>query len=430
MDRRHHHPYTKVHWQAERIMTHRKRLRITFRALGILGAAATTAALLGNGASGQDPRQAGDVAGIGRSGDATFSTVFTGPVPVEGLTADRKGNLYTAGRVTGAPCPVWRVPAGGGDAAVVGNLPAPCSASGLAFNAVGQLFVAAGDRIDVLTPDAQNPPTATTFVSAVPGANGLAFGPDGDLWISDGNTGQGRVWRVPSAGGAPELAFRVQPMVNDVNVVNGVGGVGRDPRALPPGSVTITPNGRNAADTAGSQHLVANGLAFTGHGDTLYVADTARGAIWRVRLDRHGEVRSPVGCDTTFAADTLCLDDVFVAHPYLEGADGIALDRAGNIWAAANERDAVVVVSRGGRVQEFFRNAPDAATRLRNTGPLEFPTSPFLAGNKLCLTQSDGARRDNFPNSGGDARPGGATQGKIACMDQSLPVSGLPLPIS
>jgi sugar lactone lactonase YvrE len=429
MEYRHRHPYMKPSWQAGRIMMQRNRLRITFRALGILGAAVTAAALLGDGASGQGSRQAGDVVEIGRSGDATFSTVFASPASVEGLTADRKGNLYTAGRVTGAPCPVWRVPAAGGGAAVVGNLPAPCSPAGLAFNAAGQLFVADGDRIDVLTPDAQKPPTATTFVSAVPGANGLAFGPDGDLWISDGTTGQGRVWRVPSSGGAPKLAFRVQPMVNEVNVVNGVGGVGRDPRGLPPGSVTITPNGRNAADTAGSQHLVANGLAFTDDGDTLYVADTARGAIWKVRLDRHGEVRSPVGCDTTFPADTLCLDDVFVAHPYLEGADGIALDRAGNIWAAANERNAVVVVSRSGRVQEFFRNAPDATTRLRNTGPLEFPTSPFLVGNKLCLTQSDGARRDNFPNSGGDARPGGATQAKIACMDQSLPAPGLPLPI-
>lgn len=407
----------------------RKRLNITFRALGILGVAATTAALLGNGASGQDSGRADDVAGIGRPEDVTFSTVFASPASVEGLTADRKGNLYTAGRPTGAPCPVWRVPAKGGETAVVGNLPAPCSPSGLAFNAAGQLFVADGDRIDVLTPDAGNPPTATTFVSAVPGANGLAFGPDGDLWISDGTTGQGRVWRVPSSGGPPKLAFRVQPMVNEVNVVNGVGGVGRDARSLPPGSVTITPNGRSAADTAGSQPLVANGLAFTNDGDTLYVADTARGAIWKVQLDRHGEVRSPVGCDTTFPADTLCLDDVFVAHPYLEGVDGIALDRAGNIWAAANERNAVVVVSRSGRVQEFFRDAPDATTRLRNTGPLEFPTSPFLVGNKLCLTQSDGARRDNFPNSAGEAHPGGATQAKISCMDQSLLVPGLPLPI-
>ena len=53
-------------------------------------------------------------------------------------------------------------------------------------------------------------------------------------------------------------------------------------------------------------------------------------------------------------------------------ADGIALDRAGNVWTAANERNALVVVSANGDVSEVFRNPPDAA-KLRNGGPLEFP---------------------------------------------------------
>jgi hypothetical protein len=67
---------------------------------------------------------------------ATFTTVFKSPLPLEGLTADRHGNLYSAGR--GAdPCPVWRIPASGGPAVVVGNLPAPCNPFGLAFNARG-----------------------------------------------------------------------------------------------------------------------------------------------------------------------------------------------------------------------------------------------------------------------------------------------------
>ena len=121
-------------------------------------------------------------------------------------------------------------------------------------------------------------------------------------------------------------------MANDVNLVAGVGGVGRDPRSLPPGTVTITPTSRQAANTLGSQHLVANGLAFDRKGTSLYVGDTARGAIWRVELDRQGRLLSPVGCDTTFAPNTLCLDNVIAAHPTSRGRRDRARPRR-NVWA-------------------------------------------------------------------------------------------------
>jgi sugar lactone lactonase YvrE len=402
---------------------------LALRTLALLAVVTVAAALLVRGMSTSSGAQAQAATPIGPAGqDASFTTVFKSTVGIEGLTGDGHGNLYTAGRGVGS-CPVTRVPAAGGTPVLVGSIPAPCGPAGLTFNADGRLFITNGDTIVALRPSASNPPTATVFATGVPGANGVAFDRDGNLWTGDGTTGQGRVWRVGPDGGAGTEVFRVQPMVNEVNVAGGVGGIGRDPRSLPPGSVTITPSGRTAADTAGSQHLVANGLAFTPDGSTLYVADTARGAIWRVQLDPSGNLRSPVGCDTTFPADTLCLDDVLVAHPYLEGVDGIALDRAGNLYAAANERNAIVVVTPEGRVVELFRNAPDGSTSLRNGGPLEFPTSPFLTGSKLCVTSSDGARRDNFPNGGGEVGPSLAERAKINCLDQRLAVSGLPLPV-
>ena len=257
----------------------------------------------------------------------------------------------------------------------------------------------------------------------MPGTNGLAFDRSGNLWTGDGTTGQGRVWKITPAG-IVTLEFRVPPMRNGTALGGDIGatgaeptqGVGRQAKTYPHTAVGGNP-----------QDLVANGLAFNTEGD-LFIADTARGAIWKVEFDRHGNLKSQTDCDSTFAEKTLCLDNIFVAHPLLDGTDGIALDRAGNIWNSANERNAIVVVTRHRRVVEIFRNPPDALTGLRNTGPLETPTSPFLLGHLFCTANSDGNRRDNFPNTAGEIKPTGPV-GKISCMEQRLRISGLRLPL-
>jgi sugar lactone lactonase YvrE len=363
-------------------------------AIAALAAAGVGAAVAQSGGDGPRPLRP----------DAQWTTVFKPPagVGIEGLAAGRRGDLYAPGRApAGSPCPVFRIRDGA--SAVVGNLAAPCNPAGLTLGPDGRLYITNSDHIEVLRPDAAAPPTAALYASGTPGANGVAFDRDGGLWVSDGGTAQGRVWRIGARDRVATEMFRIQPLANDVVP----GGVGRDVRGLPPGTITITETSRQASNTLGSQHLVANGVAF-GRDGTLYVADTARGAIWRVYLDGHGRVRSPMGCDSTFTANTLCLDAVWVQHPYLEGADGIVLDDDDTIYVAANERNAVTVVTRKGDVREYFRNAP-AATRLRNEGPLEFPTSPVLVGGKLCLTSSDGARRDNFPNAPGEGP-------KVSCV--------------
>src|SRR4051794_6413959 len=77
---------------------------------------------------------------------ATFTTVFKSPQGLEGLTGDRRGTLYSAARGSDQ-CPVWRAPAAGGPAVVVGIIPPPCGPAGLAFGADGDLFVASGDAV-------------------------------------------------------------------------------------------------------------------------------------------------------------------------------------------------------------------------------------------------------------------------------------------
>src|SRR5436190_10402089 len=301
--------------------------------------------------------------------NASFTTLSVTPFAIEGLTGDAAGNLYTTGRQpdTTKNCPVWRIGADGSRTTVgfIANSTG-CNPSGITFDRGGDLYIADAATISgvsgfvwKVTPHpigcqsddsaatlCAAVPLASAFVSGVPGTNGLAFDRDGNLWTGDGTTGLGRVWRISTNGTVTE-AFRVQPMANSV-------GVGREARTLPPGT---------------AQPLVANGVAFT-HDGSLLVADTGRGALWRVDLDATGNVLSPTGCDTTFTANTLCLDNVWVEHPYLEGADGIALDTAGNVWAAANERNAIVVASQNGSVSEFFRNPADSTTHLRNGGPL------------------------------------------------------------
>ncbi|HEX4782626.1 MAG TPA: hypothetical protein VH301_17850, partial [Usitatibacter sp.] len=284
------------------------------------------------------------------------------------------------------------------------------------------------DRIYRFTPSASSPHTGTVFASNVPGTNGLAFDWNGNLWTGDGTTGQGRVWRI-SPQGVPTEVFRIQPMANEVTTASGVTNVGRDVRSLPPGTITVTPTSRNASNILGSQPLVANGVAFD-HLHNLYIADTARGALWRVHLKNDSTPEMSTGCDETFPADTLCLSHVWFANPMLEGVDGIFLDELGNVWADANERNAVVYVFNFTRQAiDVFRNPVDAATQLRNAGPLETPTSPVVVGHRMCTANSDSNRRDNFPSTGGEIGGPGEPKGKISCLDQRVTIPGMRLPV-
>ena len=395
--------------------------------------------------------------------NATVTTLITTPRRLLGLTGDNHANLYTVGFGT-PPCAVWQINLHKPSLIPVGFIvPAvgDCGFNGIAFNQNGDLFVidaGVGGTLQVqfttgtiytFKPSAKNPPIATIFASGVPGPHFIAFDKKGNLWVSDGVTGQGRVWKITGPGAncasTPaincEEVFRIQPMANEVNLVNGVGGVGRDVRTLPQGTITVTPISRNAANTEASLPIVAEGLAFDKDGDNLFIADMPRGAIWKATFDRNGNLKSKTGCDTTFTPNTLCLDNVFVAHPYLEGAVGIALDRDGNIWVVASERQAIVFVTKHGKVMEVFRNPVNSAGLRNSADPavgnnhiLEHPTGLFLTGKVLCSTQNDHGVRDNSSRRLGEINAsepadGPIPLGKISCMDQELKIPGLRLPI-
>jgi hypothetical protein len=93
--------------------------------------------------------------------------------------------------------------------------------------------------------------------------------------------------------------------------------------------------------------------------------------------------------------------------PLLEGADGLAFDRGGKLWVAANERNAIVTVTPDGQVREIAKNG--------GRGPLEFPAAIVFVGNTAYIANFDTARRDNMDANGKTALDGiGASIAQIS----------------
>ena len=281
-------------------------------------------------------------------------------VIVESITADRNGMLYLADRVSGnilrvdprapAPVVVARI-----ESREVQGRRVNADPSGLAFDVQGDLFIASGPFAEVVRVRAADlnpakPGLAQTWATGTPGANGVAFNRQGDLFVSGGASGV--VFRIAASGGAAQPAVQIEKFV----------------RTLPDGKT--------------QQPIVANGLAFDAQG-VLHVADTARGALWKVAIGSDGKAATPV---------------LLVQNVLLEGADGMTFDRAGRLWVASNELNALVAVTPAGAVQLIARNS--------SAGPLEFPAAVVFVGDRAYVANFDVPRRDNLDASGTTARDG------------------------
>ncbi len=275
-------------------------------------------------------------------------------VIIENLTVDQQGRLYMADWVSGnilrvdpkAPKPVV---VGRIAAREIGGKSSRGDGRGIAFNAQGDLFVACDPFNEVVRLkrsdiNPEKPGLAETFATGTAGANGIAFDRQGNLYVSGARTG--RVHRVGPAGGVAEVILQIEAHT----------------RTLPDGKT--------------QQPIVANGLIFDNTG-VLYIADTARGAIWKVAIGADGKAGKP---------------NLLAQGPLLEGADGFDFDRSGKLWVAANERNAIVTVTPDGKVQEIAKNG--------SQGPLEFPTAIVFVGNTGYISNNDTPRRDNMAADG------------------------------
>jgi len=276
-------------------------------------------------------------------------------VVVESIAADHKGMLYACDRVSGN---VWRIDPKNPKLVVVGRVQerdigekkVRANVSGIIFNAAGDLYLTAGGFNEVLRIrsrflDPNEPGIAQTFATETEGANGIAFDKNSNLYVSGGRNG--RIYRTGPEGGRAEVFAQV---------------------AL---HTRILPDGKS------EQALTANGIVFDKQGTTLYIADTARGAIWKLTIGADGKAAQPA---------------LMTQSVLLEGADGPAFDHQGNLWVAANERNAVVLVKPDGMVFDVQKND--------SKGPLEFPTSVVFVDATAYVSNFDTPRRDNLAADG------------------------------
>lgn len=281
-------------------------------------------------------------------------------VIIENITADRAGVLYTSDRVTGN---VLRVDPKSPKAVVVGKVESrtvdgrkvDASPGGIAFDAQGDLYLAAGPfsevvRIKAADLNPAKPGVAQTFATGVPGANGIAFDRRGHLFVSGGASGI--VYSVGPNGGAGQATAQID----------------RNVRTLPNSTAT--------------QAIVANGLKFDAAG-VLHVADTSRGAVWKLVIGADGKGGKPA---------------LLAQSPLLEGADDMAFASNGDVWVAANELNAIVSVSPAGVVKNIAKNG--------SQGPLEFPAALVFVKNVAYVANFDVPRRDNLDANGITAKDG------------------------
>lgn len=165
-----------------------------------------------------------------------------------------------------------------------------------------------------------------------PAPNALAFDDAGNLYVSD--SFQGAVYRIINPG-ACAPACGVTTLVHDPLLA-----------------------------TAGFPPFGANGIAFNPDGSALFIANTGDDRV--LKLD-------------------LASNAVTVFAESINGADGIAFDRRGRLWVAANQNDEVVALNANGRVVARLGEF-DGIRRNGAPRGLLFPASVVIVNDDLYVT--------------------------------------------
>ena len=230
----------------------------------------------------------------------------------EGIAADTRGRIYASSlnfNAASGPANICVLDRGGSIVDLISV--APATSSGVA-RLLGMLFVPGEGlyvtdigggrviRVDVRTHAVT--PIATGFQAP----NAIARDRLGNLWVSD--SFPGTITKIAPGGATTTYSY---------------------PTQLAP----------RAGESPG---FGANGVAFDRNERFLYVAETSRDQIYRIRYE-----------DGTLGAIELFAQGV--AGGALDGADGIAFDVKGDLYVCSNQSDEVAVLDAGGHVVAEYR---------------------------------------------------------------------------
>jgi sugar lactone lactonase YvrE len=187
----------------------------------------------------------------------------------------------------------------------------------------------------VANPDGSSDTIMFTVNARVP--NALVFDRYGNLYISD--SFQGAIFRINDAAHC-QTPCPINPISHDPLLA-----------------------------TAGFPPFGANGLALSHDEKTLFIANTGDDRILKLDLTR----------------PPLSMNAVSVFAESINGADGIAFDRRGRLWVAANQADEVVALNEHGKI---VAKLGEFRGIRRNGTPdgLLFPASLVIVDDEMFVT--------------------------------------------